>query len=115
MQKKFKTRAIFAVRAYKELIDNNTAEAENLDACILVLGVSRNTLQNGFKTSYGMGTREYKLKVKMELAQQMLAAGKDVKEIAITLRYNNSSNFSAAFKRFYGVTPTGLDAACKTI
>ena len=36
----------------------------------------------------------------------MLEAEKDIKEIAITLNYTHSRNFSTAFKKYYGVVPT---------
>ena len=109
MSKKIKRHVQVAIEKYKELIDSCQLNGDTtVDTCIS-LGISRNSLQRRFKEKYGFTVRDYKLKVNMERACQMLKNGYSVKEIAITLHYENSSNFIAAFKNYHGHTPTELD------
>lgn len=56
------------------------------------------------------GTRmlDYVLKVRMEKARELLLAepGCDIAHIAERVGYNNSTYFTTAFKKYYGVTPS---------
>ena len=106
-EKRFRKHVIEAANAYKNMLDNHYANGGNTaDEISAKYGISRNTLQFAFKDAHGIGIREYKLKQRMERSRQLLEEGKDVKEVAITLRYTEARAFSSAFKRYYGVTPT---------
>ena len=56
----------------------------------------------------GSRTLDYILKVRMEKARDLLLseADKDISQIADAVGYNNSTYFTTAFKKFYGVTPS---------
>jgi AraC-like DNA-binding protein len=105
-EKRFKRHVLQAVDAYKDMLDTHCANGDSTEDVSAGYGISRNVLQFAFKDIYGMGIREYKLKLRMERSRQLLAAGRDVKEIAITLHYTKSRAFSTAFKNYYGITPT---------
>lgn len=105
-EKQFRKYVLQAVDAYKNLLDSHCANGDSTDEVSAGYGISRYVLQFAFKDIHGMGIREYKLKIRMERSRQLLEAGKDVKEIAITLQYTKSRAFSSAFKKYYGVTPT---------
>ena len=51
---------------------------------------------------------DYLLKVRMEKARELLLAepGQDIARIAALAGYNNSTYFTTAFKKYYGVTPS---------
>jgi len=103
--KQFQQRVLSVVPAVKQVLDE-TNSADNVKDLASSFLISRNSLQGAFKEQLGMGIRKYKLKQRMEQAKQMLEDGKDIKEIAFTLNYSQSRNFSNAFKKFYGVIPT---------
>jgi AraC-like DNA-binding protein len=103
--KQFQQRVLSVVPAVKQLLDE-TNSADNVKDLASNFFISRNTLQGAFKHELGIGIRKYKLKQKMEQAKQMLEEGKDIKEIAFTLNYSQTRNFSNAFKKYYGVIPT---------
>ncbi|WP_207515614.1 helix-turn-helix transcriptional regulator [Longitalea luteola] len=95
-----------AVYAFKGLLDDHCCNGDSAVQLSAQFGVSRNVLQRNFKTNYGVGIRDYKMKQRMERARQLLESGKDVKEVSMLLNYSQQRAFSAAFKNYYGVTPT---------
>jgi AraC-like DNA-binding protein len=70
-------------------------------------GMSRQALDKLVKKAFNESLADYIKQVKMHKAYCWLAAGhKEVKDIAYELGYANPSNFSAAFKKQYGVNPS---------
>lgn len=70
-------------------------------------GIGRKALQAGFREIYGSNMKEYMLQVRMEKAKQLLEEGrKTMKQIAMHCGYRSQGNFTAAFKKRYGVAPT---------
>jgi AraC-like DNA-binding protein len=104
-KKKLKKHVVSAITAAKDLFDQNKGDDNTANQVALTYGVSRNVLQKTFKAEFGLGIRDYRLKVRMDLSKKLLAAGKDAKEVSITLHYSNPSAFSNAFKRYFKVTP----------
>ncbi|WP_205514605.1 helix-turn-helix domain-containing protein [Longitalea arenae] len=114
-RKKLKKHVVMAIMAAKKIFDNNQGDDHTAYAMAQSFGVSRNVLQKAFKEAYGMGIRDYRLKVRMELSKQLLAEGKDAKEVSITVHYSDPSAFNNAFKRYYGVTPKEMFDFNKTL
>ena len=104
-QKKFKRRVLRVVSEVKQTLNENNNAAKVIELATN-FNVSRNSLQSAFMQECGESIRGYKLRIRMEQAIRMLEAEKDIKEIAITLNYTHSRNFSTAFKKYYGVVPT---------
>lgn len=61
-----------------------------------------------FSEFTGKKTLDYILKVRMEKAQELLLAEPDktIAQIAVEVGYNNSTYFTTAFKKYFGVTPS---------
>jgi AraC-like DNA-binding protein len=90
--------------AVKQLLDDkNNADLKKIAT---TFSIGRNAIQGAVKEEYGVGVREYRLKKRMEQAKQMIEQGKEIKEIAFTLKYAQACAFSRAFKKYYGVAPT---------
>ena len=108
MEKKrqFKRHVIAAINSIKELLDNKQAIEDTTDDMSKQFGVSRNVLQAAFKQQYGLGIRDYKLQIRMEISKLLLEEGKDVKHVSLELHYATHSGFTTAFKKFYGITPS---------
>ena len=104
-QKKFHRKILQAISVAKQVFDENQKE-DNVVKLASDLHISRNSLQSAFMQELGESIREYKLRQRMEQAVHMLEAENDVKEIALTLNYTHTRNFSTAFKKYYGVAPT---------
>jgi len=88
------------------IIDNNFSQTQCLDRLAKGLSMSRNSMLNTFKESYGMTITQYILQKRMEKAQLLLNSGKPtVLEVAIEVGYNDQSSFGRAYKRFFNHPP----------
>lgn len=63
-------------------------------------------LKRAFKEVHGMGLYSYLRQLRMEKAKDMLREDKPIKAIISTIGYKNEGNFSKAFRKVTGVSPT---------
>lgn len=68
-------------------------------------GISPRTLSRNFTRETGFTFTEWRQRVRLLIALEMLAAGKQTTEISLELGYENVSAFIALFRRFFGTTP----------
>ena len=71
-------------------------------------GYERSYLYRLFKKNYGTGIKEYINKIKMEKAKSFLEKGIFVNTVATMVGYGDEFNFSKAFKKYYGVSPSEI-------
>jgi AraC-like DNA-binding protein len=71
-------------------------------------GFERSYLFRMFKARYGVGIKEYIIRVRMRCALQFLEEGAGVSECAHLVGYEDEFNFSKAFKKHYGYSPSGV-------
>jgi len=66
-------------------------------------------LRRGFKEYFGTTIYDYITRLRMEYARELLmGADKSVYEVALQVGFSHQNNFSAAFKKYYGVPPSAL-------
>jgi len=70
-------------------------------------GFERSYLYKVFRSSEGIGIKEYIIKVRMEQAEMLLKKGYSVSDTARAVGYRDQFNFSKAYKKFFGVSPRG--------
>lgn len=73
-------------------------------------GIAPRTLTRRFVEETGFSFTEWRQRVRLLRALEMLAAGTAVTTIALDLGYDNVSAFIALFKRRFGVTPGRYEA-----
>ena len=89
-----------------ELISANIKEAFTIHELSIKCAINENKLQKGFKKLFGKTVFEHLTELRMERADKLLRCSDDsVTNIAYEVGYKNVSNFSTAFKRFYGYSP----------
>lgn len=71
-------------------------------------GFERSYLFRMFKARYGVGIKEYIIRVRMRAAMQFLEGGCSVGECAHRVGYEDEFNFSKAFKKHYGYSPSDI-------
>lgn len=69
------------------------------------LRVSDRTLERAFVADAGMPLGEWRQRWRIGLAIRLLAAGMDVKDVALEVGYETASAFVVAFKKYVGTTP----------
>lgn len=74
-------------------------------------GIAPRTLTRRFAEETGFSFTEWRQRVRLLRALELLAAGQPVTAIALELGYDNVSAFIALFKRTFGVTPGRYGAA----
>ncbi len=97
-----------SARRIRRRVDERLAANEIVDLAELAksLGMSASKLQRKFKRYFGETVFGYVRRNRLEFARNALASRHvSVAEAAYLSGYNHTSNFSAAFKRAFGVAP----------
>lgn len=76
-----------------------------LEAWAAWAGISPRTLTRRFSAETGFSFTEWRQRVRLLRALELLAAGQPVTAIALDLGYDNVSAFIALFRRVFGTTP----------
>ncbi|PNQ55273.1 AraC family transcriptional regulator [Vibrio sagamiensis] len=63
------------------------------------------TLARHCQSELGMSFTEWRLRVRYLYSMELLRKGRPVKEVALTLGYNQASPYIAMFKKYSGMTP----------
>jgi AraC-like DNA-binding protein len=95
-----------AVKGVKKMIDDNPTIGTSTATLASEAGISRNVLHEVFKYKYGTAIGEYRLRIRMAYAKELLGAGTSIKEIAIILQYSSLSSFTNAFRKYFGQNPS---------
>lgn len=94
------------LEAIKQQLDLEYHQAPSIGELAQQHSISESRLKTGFTSLYGMPIRSYLHGLRMQNAQQLLIQNTlNIDLIASKLGYNHSSNFIAAFKRHFGMTP----------
>ena len=90
----------------KRMIDSQLAFAPSLEELARQIGISISKLTKGFSAMYGISVHAYIINQRLERAAGLLLESNlNVSQIASIVGYTKPSNFSAAFKKKYGVIP----------
>ena len=97
-----------------EYIDRNFTEKLVLSEIADKFFISYSHLSKMFHETYGVSFQEYLISKRMEYAEQLLQCPTmNLQEISEAVGYNNVFNFSRAFKKYYGISPTFYKKAGK--
>lgn len=93
----------------KAILDFNFCHPPQLAELSKIVSLNRLKLKNGFKQIYNITIYQYIIKLRMEHAVRLLKNGMNtIFEIAPLCGYTDSSNFSSAFKSYYGYSPSAF-------
>ena len=102
------TRTADKLRQIKRYINYNYMLPLSVEGLAKSYGFERSYLFRLFKTRYGVGIKEYIIRVRMRCALQFLEEGCSVNECAHLVGYEDEFNFSKAFKKHYGYSPSAV-------
>ena len=89
-------------------LDRNFEKRVSLKDAARLVGLSPKYLSRVFKEKTGSGFDEYRLKVRMDKAAELLdTTDYSVEEISSRIGYENAESFARLFKKIRGCTPTG--------
>jgi AraC-like DNA-binding protein len=94
------------IRAAKAFIDVHLPQHFSIARIAMEVGVNEQALKKEFKEIYGMGLYAYlQDRILDKSRAQLEKTNRLVKQIAREAGYNNPNNFSAAFKKKFGLSP----------
>lgn len=89
-----------------ELIRKNPLEHYSVADLADTACLSESRFKGKFREQIGVPPGDYLLRLRMEMAAEWLAAGKqNITEMALDLGFSSSQHFSTTFKRFFGKSP----------
>lgn len=90
----------------RKIIDSELAFAPSCEELAQKVNVSVSKLTKGFSSLYGISVHAYIIEQRLKRASVMLLESNlNVTQISALIGYSKPSNFSAAFKRKFGVSP----------
>lgn len=90
-----------------DFILDDPSQLLSVDGVAKQAGISISGLQRLFKRVYGCSVFDYIRQVRLNKAMSLLKTGEfSVDQVSYYVGYNRPANFSTAFKRHFGVTPS---------
>ena len=91
----------------REILEQDYISPPTIGELARQVGVNEAKLMHLFKLLFGQTIFDYAQNMRMDKAKEMLeATERSITEIAFDVGYEYSSNFTTAFKRRFGVTPS---------
>jgi AraC-like DNA-binding protein len=91
----------------KDFIDTHLREHYSITFLSKIAGINTSLLKKGFKQFFGQGPFEYLLHQRLTIARDQLEeSDKPVKQISKAAGYHSCGNFSTAFKKKFGKSPS---------
>lgn len=107
LYKYFSKTTIEKTKAIKEYMDQNFSTYMTINQLCSQFKITPTLFKNCFKKVFHHTPYEYLIKIRLAKAAEYLeTSDKNVTGIALESGYENSSNFTRAFKNMYKVTPT---------
>lgn len=93
----------------KQYLDENISGKFDVTELAKHVGLNRSRLSTGFKSRYGMSIRDYRLELRLGKAYVLLSqTTMNIEEISVRCGYQKVGNFSRAFKRRFGSSPSHI-------
>lgn len=105
MPRSFASRAPHAAERARALLCSDLGEPPSLEALAAAVGANRFVLLRAFRRRFGVPPHTFHLRLRVERGRALLAAGKDVAEVAHALGFSDQSHFTRVFKKVMGVPP----------
>jgi len=100
------------LRVVLEYLDGHLAGDVSLGTLAALSGMSVNHFAHAFRQSTGSPPHQYVMRRRMERARVLMAASNlSLTQVALEIGFAGSSQFSTAFKKSVGVTPSAYRAA----
>ncbi|MBR1435249.1 MAG: response regulator, partial [Bacteroidales bacterium] len=96
------------MRKVQKIMDENLSEEDfNVESLAMEIGTSYSSLYAKIKALTGSSPQVYLTTYRLNIAKERLSSGKyTISEVAYSVGSSSPSNFSRAFKRHFGITPT---------
>jgi len=90
----------------RRIISDEFDQPLSLEQLATKVAMSKAVMTSGFKKAYGMSVFDCIVMERMLRAYEWLEAGYSVAQVAPDVGYSHACNFSSAFRRYFGVSPS---------
>ncbi|MEN7341752.1 MAG: AraC family transcriptional regulator [Pseudomonadota bacterium] len=95
-----------ALARARNILLEDLAATPSISDLSLQLGLNRNKLYYGFKRQYGCSVSEFLQSQRLEEGKRLLQhTDMAISDISLQIGYQHQSSFTAAMKKYYGLTP----------
>ncbi len=95
------------IQGIRRIFDENLADPPRVEDLARHFGINRNKVRFGFKEIFGTSVADYLIEQRMRVAFDLLEQKHcSVSEVAVQVGYSHLCNFTTAFKRRFGQTPS---------
>lgn len=109
----FSKTVVDRVKNIRRFLLDNTECQISIEELAKIEKINKSTMQKCFKEIYGSTIAQYRRRVRMQKAKELLIGTKiPITEIAGVCGYSNISKFSAAYNKEYGETPLQYRNQC---
>lgn len=106
---KLSTRDLDCINYASQIIKDQISNPITIEELSKRIGINQTKLKLGFKSVFGMTTFTYLQDLRMNKAKDfLLDTDLSIEEISRICGYMNISNFSSAFKKHFGISPSTL-------
>lgn len=104
------------MKAEAQLVKDYSKAPPVIEELAKLCAMSPTKLKKDFKALYGYPIYEYYQKNRMKRARALVIEGNhSIKEVGLLVGYTNLSHFAGAFKKEFGIVPSGLSAKDETL
>lgn len=97
------------MRVERLLVKDLSAKPPTIEQLARMVTMSATRLKTGFKHMYGTGIYTYYQKMRLQKARELLLSGRySVKDTAMATGFNDTANFTTAFKKEFNIAPSQL-------
>ncbi|WP_144980997.1 helix-turn-helix domain-containing protein [Halomonas sp. C22] len=94
--------------AVRRLLEESPEREHRLEVLAARAAMSPSTLVRHFKLAYGCSPTDYLRRLRLNRARKLLLDGHTIQQAAHLSGYRHTSNFTTAFRRAFGVSPSAL-------
>lgn len=92
----------------QKIIEKNYTKPLSIKELSYKVGLNESKLKMLFKAFFGSTIHEFGTNIRMQKAKELIKNGDSIQSVANSLGFSATSNFSQAFKKHYGFSPSRL-------
>lgn len=102
-----------AILAIGRQVQQTCPQVVTLAEAVKMSKINRNKIQQGFRQMFGMSLQQYCTDMRMQMARHLLQTTKlPIANIAEKCGFSEPTNFTAAFRKHFSVTPSAVRRLC---
>ena len=104
-----------AIKRVRDYLHAHVADNLSLATLGAIADLSPFQLSRAFHATYGMPPHRYLIRLRVDTARRLLAAGQPLGQVAAAIGFADQSHFGRHFKRLIGVTPGSYASPRKNV